>query len=166
MTTQYAPTTAGTIRIGKRQLMAMAGVAMLALAAAFGAGWRLAGQGEDTGASVTTQPPVQARAESPAVPQGVTPSALDWTVRSEDEDHTREILAVFLVGTAEEAASLQGYIDGANRLRAGTGQPPVGDAVFVVRTPEDEAAVNEWVALVRARQAELRLPGVTVFDLR
>lgn len=97
-------------------------------------------------------------------PQASTAAAAP--VVRDGDPYPREILTVYLVGTEEQEAFVQGRLSDANLLRHRTGQPAVRDVVFLIRSAEEEARAAEWVALVRGQQESLRLPGVFVVDMR
>ena len=163
MTIHIATTTPIGRNSKKLIVAALLGAVLATNVATAGVTWRLARHDGEVAERVRTQ--AAATDASPVAAQEASIAAEMPSIRDGDP-YPREVLTVYLVGTEEQETFVQSRIYDANQLRHRTGQPSVSDVVFLVRTAEDDARTAEWIALIRAQQESLRLPGVFVVDVR
>lgn len=124
--TTSTPTMSGVSRrFGRRTLLATLGGSVI-LVTAVGAGlWARSGSGE------SSSPAVQAVAAQASLNSAVAPAAAS---------HTR--YTVYVVGSEEEAASVEAGIDYGNSILAANGEPPFSYSVFLAEPGEQASHVR------------------------
>ena len=151
MTLQIASPTTGT-RMPQRRLriVATAGAALLAAGLLAIGGWHLSREGS-TSTSTTHSAPIG---------QPVRPAAVHADERID------RVPTTYLVESPEQVALTLNSLDEANAIRESVGESPLRDEVVLLASAAEEAVFWAGIHEADRLRESLRLPPMSVIDLR